>query len=74
MTQTGAKIFGWESKLASVMLRREQRNSRNVKEDFSSMNWENFHGVLSFTFLSNCMFEVVFFKKKFIAFKGLDNI
>jgi len=74
MRQTGAEIFGWENKLASAMLRRAQRKSRNVKKDFLSVNWENFYGVPSFMFLSNCMYDVVFFKNRFIACKGLDNV
>jgi len=64
MRQTGAEIFGWENKLASLMLRREQRNNRNPKKDFLSMNWEKFYGIPSFIFLSNFMFDVVFFKEE----------
>jgi hypothetical protein len=74
MRQTGAEIFGWENKFVSLILRREQRNSRNVKKDFLPANWENFYGVPFFVFLSNCMFDVVLFKKRFIACKGLDNV
>jgi hypothetical protein len=70
MRQTGAEIFEWKNKLASVIVRREQRNRRNVKKDFLSVNWENFHGVPSFMFLSNCTFDVVFLRRGLLAAKS----
>jgi hypothetical protein len=44
MRQNGAEMFEWENKLASVMLRREQRNSRNVKKYLGKLLWRSlFH-------------------------------
>jgi len=74
MRQTGAEIFVWENKLASVIPRREQRNSRSVKKGFLSVNWENFYGIPSFMFLSILCSMLYFFKKTFITWKRLDNV
>jgi hypothetical protein len=74
MRQNGAEIFGWENKLTSAILRREQRNSRIVKKYFLSLYWENFYGAPSSMFLSKGVCSMYFFENRFITDKALDNV